>query len=110
MCKKVLTSLLILFFCLKSYADNAIKIIPDSSNQYIKIEFSRNHAAIYQVILMDDTEKVLYKSSTTITPDAQIISIDWKDYKPGFYHVVLKSKKEKIKLLFIKNDEAQATN
>lgn len=95
---------------LTSLAENAVKIIPDSSNQFIKIEFSRNHPATYQIILMDETEKVLYKSSTSVTPEAQIISIDWKDYKPGFYHVVLKSKKEKIKLLFIKNDQAQAKN
>jgi len=105
MCKKVLSSCLLLFVSLLSLADNAIKIIPDSSNNYIKIEFSRNHADTYQIILMDETGKVLYKSSTSVTSDAQIISIFWKDYKPGFYHVVLRSKKEKIKLLFIKKDD-----
>ncbi len=105
MIKKIL--LLILVFCgciINANADNSVRIIPDSTNKFIQIEISRNHPSIYQVILMDEKETILYKKNESIDAEPTIISINWENVKPGFYYVLIKNKKEKVKLLFVKKE------
>ncbi len=99
--------ILVLAFCgnlIIAKADNSVRIIPDSTNKFIQIEISRNHPSIYQVILMDEKETILYKKQESIDAEPTIISINWENVKPGFYYVLIKNKKEKVKLLFVKKE------
>lgn len=86
------------------FADNSVRILPDPSNKLIQIEISRQHASIYEVKLVDEKKKVLYKSSAMVDSTLKVISIDWSFCKAGFYYVILENKKEQVKLLFIKKE------
>ena len=94
--------LLIFASAIQALADNNIRILPDTTNKTIIIECSRNNTSTYEVKLLNEQDKVLYKSSVMITPEPTLVQIDWQHLAPGFYYVILKSKKEKIKLMCIK--------
>jgi hypothetical protein len=53
---------------------------------------------------MDEKETILYKKQESIDAEPTIISINWENVKPGFYYVLIKNKKEKVKLLFVKKE------
>lgn len=95
-------SIFFLFSFSKLFADNYIKIIPDSSNRYAMIEIARNRAANYTIVFQNEKKVVMYKSVEMIQSTPKIISIDWQNFNPGFYYMIAKNKRETIKLLFEK--------
>ena len=96
----ILLMLMSSFFVSK--ADNIIRIIPDSTNQFAMFEISRNHASQYKISFANEKGKVLHKSVAYIHDKPTIISISWKDFSPGFYYLTGSNKKETFKLLFVK--------
>ncbi len=93
--------LLVCFFS-ASKADNKIRILQDTTNQYAIFEMSRNTASSYKISFADEKGNVLYRTVENITAAPKVISIPWKDFEPGFYHLAAKNKKETVRLLFIK--------
>lgn len=94
--------LLLTCFFFASKADNKIRIIQDTTNQYAIFEMSRNNPSSYKISFADEKGNVLYKTVESITAVPKLISIPWKDFKPGFYHLTAKNRKETVRLLFIK--------
>jgi len=99
---KYLCILFMLFSFFVSTADNKIRIIPDSTNQFAMFEISRNHAAQYKITFANEKGTVLHKSVAYIHDKPTIISISWKDFNPGFYYLTGSNKRETFKLLFVK--------
>lgn len=97
--------LLILSICLLNLpliAGNSIRMIPDETNACLKFEISRTNPEKFKIKLLSQKGKVLKRFSEQIDDMPKMISISWVDYPPGNYYVIMKSKKESIKLLFIK--------
>lgn len=96
--------LLLVFLSVVSKADNSIRIIPDSTNQFARFEMSRTNTATYKITFTNEKGVALYKTTETITATPKIISIPWKDFSPGFYYMTAKNKRETVKLLFVKKE------
>ncbi|HMN33114.1 MAG: hypothetical protein IT215_01040 [Chitinophagaceae bacterium] len=84
------------------FCQNSISIVPDSTNQFAQILMSRAHASQYKIIFQDSRSKVFYKMVQNIDSTPTLIKVPWQQYEKGTYYMVLKNKKEEIKLMFLK--------
>ena len=86
-------------FC---FGQNTTRILPDSTHKYAQIEMSRAHAATYQLTFQNEKRKKLYQKKIQIDSIPQIIKVPWENYDNGIYFMVLKSKKEELQLMLMK--------
>lgn len=103
--QRLLTSLIVICITsIQSFGQNSVRILPDSTGKFIKIEVARKHSSVYKIKLIDEKNHTLHVSSATIDSIPKVISIDWYSFKPGFYYAIIENKRETIKLLFIKKE------
>lgn len=102
---------LIMCFCLsclpfRFYAQgNSVRILPDSSNQFVQFEISRVKKSVYTIQLTDQKGQVLIERKEEISETPKLVTFNWKGFQPGIYFIKLDSKKEELKLMFIKPSE-----
>lgn len=85
-----------------AYANNNIRVIPDSTNRFVQFEIMRSHRTKFKVRLVDQKGKILAKRKIYVDDKPLFVAFQWKGFPEGYYFIKLKSRKEKIKLMFIK--------
>lgn len=102
---------LIVCFCLSClplhfYAQgNSVRILQDSSNHFAQFEISRVKKSVYTIQFTDQKGQVLDERKEEISETPKLLAFNWKGLQPGIYFVKLESKKEELKLMFIKPEE-----
>lgn len=77
-------------------------MIPDETNAGLKFEISRTYPQKFRIKFLNQKGKVLKRFVENVDEMPKLISISWVDFPSGNYYVMMKSRKESIKLLFIK--------
>lgn len=102
---------LIVCFCLcclpfRFYAQgNSVRLLPDSSHHFAQFEISRIKKSIYTIQFTDQKGQVLDERKEEISEIPKLVSFNWKGLQAGIYFIKLDSKKEELKLMFIKPSE-----
>ncbi len=96
-------TLLMMFIFHFGFCQNSISIVPDSTNQFAQVRMSRTHASQFKIAFQDSRGKVIYKMEQNIDSTPTLIRVPWQQYEKGTYYMVLKNKKEEIKLMFLKD-------